>query len=39
MTALDTQEQRAQRVTWVIGGIAGAVLVVVVCLLCSRAFL
>ncbi|MFI7076146.1 hypothetical protein ACIBO1_02495 [Micromonospora sp. NPDC049903] len=39
MAALDAQEQRAQRLTWVIGGVAGAVLVVVVCLLCSRAFL
>ncbi|QOC93785.1 hypothetical protein [Micromonospora craniellae] len=36
MGALDAQEQRAQRTTWVIGGVAGAVLVVLVCLLCSR---
>ncbi|MFD1081662.1 hypothetical protein [Micromonospora andamanensis] len=36
MIALDAQEQRAQRVTWAVGAIAGAVLVVLTCLLCTR---
>ncbi|GGM25798.1 hypothetical protein GCM10011608_08230 [Micromonospora sonchi] len=37
MTALDAQEQRAQRVTWAVGLVAAAVLLLLVCLLCSRA--
>ncbi|WP_230415914.1 hypothetical protein [Micromonospora tarapacensis] len=36
MAALDGQEQRAQRVTWAVGAVAGAVLVVLGCLLCTR---
>ncbi|WP_239095605.1 hypothetical protein [Micromonospora lutea] len=36
MTGLDAQEQRAQRVTWIVGAVAGAVLVVLTCLLCTR---
>ncbi|MGC5054460.1 hypothetical protein ACLQ2S_23755 [Micromonospora sp. DT48] len=36
MIDLDAQEQRAQRVTWTVGAIAGAVLVVLTCLLCTR---
>ncbi|MCX4474502.1 hypothetical protein OOK41_30050 [Micromonospora sp. NBC_01655] len=36
-TGLDTEEQRAQRVTWSVGGVAAVVLVALVCLLCSRA--
>ncbi|WDZ86681.1 translation initiation factor 2 [Micromonospora cathayae] len=34
--ALDAAEQRAQRVTYGIGILAGAVLLVVVCLICTR---
>ncbi|MFV2103320.1 hypothetical protein [Micromonospora sp. LOL_024] len=37
--ALDAGEQRAQRVTWAVAAIAGAVLLVLGCLLCVRAFL
>ncbi|GIJ77231.1 hypothetical protein SAMN05443287_105114 [Micromonospora phaseoli] len=37
MGALDAREQRAQRVTWAIGAVAGAVLLVLGCLLCVRA--
>ncbi|GIJ25812.1 hypothetical protein Vqi01_09740 [Micromonospora qiuiae] len=37
MTALDAEEQRAQRVTWAVGLVAAAVLLLLVCLLCSRA--
>ncbi|WP_438941325.1 hypothetical protein [Micromonospora craterilacus] len=37
MVALDAQEQRAQRVTWSVGAVAAAVLLVLVCLLCTRA--
>ncbi|MDG4793544.1 hypothetical protein [Micromonospora sp. WMMD1082] len=37
MVALDAQEQRAQRVTWIIGAVAGAVLLILGCLLCTRA--
>ncbi|WP_325049932.1 hypothetical protein [Micromonospora radicis] len=36
MAALDAQEQRAQRVTWGVGTIAGVVALVLVCLLCAR---
>lgn len=36
MAALDVAEQRAQRVTYSIGAVAGAVLLILVCLLCSR---
>ncbi|WP_076470609.1 hypothetical protein [Micromonospora avicenniae] len=36
MAALDMAEQRAQRVTYSIGAVAGAVLLILVCLLCSR---
>ncbi|WP_253289920.1 hypothetical protein [Verrucosispora sioxanthis] len=36
MASLDAQEQRAQRVTWAVGAVAGAVLVVLTCLLCTR---
>ncbi|MFY1574310.1 hypothetical protein ACN26Z_05400 [Verrucosispora sp. WMMD703] len=36
MVSLDAQEQRAQRVTWAVGAVAGAVLVVLTCLLCTR---
>ncbi|WP_247673762.1 hypothetical protein [Micromonospora sp. C51] len=36
MISLDAQEQRAQRVTWTVGAVAGAVLVVLTCLLCTR---
>ncbi|MFI1191920.1 hypothetical protein ACH4T9_01375 [Micromonospora sp. NPDC020750] len=34
---LDVEEQRAQWVTWSVGGTAAVVLVALVCLLCSRA--
>ncbi|MEV6689961.1 hypothetical protein AB0M35_00590 [Micromonospora sp. NPDC051196] len=37
MIALDAQEQRAQRVTWGVGAVAGVILVALVCLLCTRA--
>ncbi|TCB99705.1 hypothetical protein E0H26_03885 [Micromonospora zingiberis] len=37
MAALDAREQRAQRLTWGVGAVAGAVLMVLVCLLCTRA--
>lgn len=33
---MDNAEQRAQRLTFGIGTVAGAVLVVLLCLLCSR---
>ncbi|MFG3709760.1 hypothetical protein [Micromonospora sp. NPDC047730] len=36
MAGLDTAEQRAQRLTYGVGALAGAVLVILVCLLCSR---
>ncbi|MBQ1025156.1 hypothetical protein KBX00_12340 [Micromonospora sp. C95] len=36
MVGLDAQEQRAQRVTWAVGAVAGGVLVVLTCLLCTR---
>ncbi|MFI7522551.1 hypothetical protein [Micromonospora globbae] len=36
MAALDAAEQRAGRLTYSIGAVAGVVLVIVVCLLCSR---
>ncbi|MEU6074652.1 hypothetical protein [Micromonospora sp. NPDC047074] len=36
MAGLDGAEQRAQQVTYGIGAVAGVVLVIVVCLLCSR---
>lgn len=36
MAALDAAEQRSQRVTYGFGAAAGVVLVVLVCLLCSR---
>ncbi|MGS2614100.1 hypothetical protein ACVCAH_06150 [Micromonospora sp. LZ34] len=36
MVGLDAAEQRAQRVTWSVGVVAGVVLVVLSCLLCSR---
>ncbi|MFC3504219.1 hypothetical protein ACFOOK_25080 [Micromonospora krabiensis] len=36
MAALDAAEQRAQRVTYGFGAVAGVVLVALVCLLCSR---
>ncbi|MEV0155300.1 hypothetical protein AB0H57_16370 [Micromonospora sp. NPDC050686] len=39
MAALDADEQQAQRVTWVLGAVAGVVLLGLLCLLCSRAFL
>jgi hypothetical protein len=38
MAELDAAEQRAQRVTWSVGGVATVVLVFLVCLLCARAF-
>jgi hypothetical protein len=37
MADMDGAEQRAQRLTWSIGAVAGVVLVLLVCLLCSRA--
>jgi hypothetical protein len=37
MAELDAAEQRAQHVTWSVGGVAAVVLVALVCLLCSRA--
>ncbi|WBB65131.1 hypothetical protein [Micromonospora sp. WMMD812] len=36
MAALDAAEQRAQRVTYGFGALAGVVLVILVCVLCSR---
>jgi hypothetical protein len=36
MADLDASEQRAQRLTFGFGAAAGVVLVVLVCLLCSR---
>ncbi|MEU8296536.1 hypothetical protein AB0C04_04525 [Micromonospora sp. NPDC048909] len=39
MAALDVAEQRAQRVTYSFGALAGVVLLVLVCLLCSRIIL
>ncbi|SCG42887.1 hypothetical protein GA0074704_1335 [Micromonospora siamensis] len=39
MAALDADEQRAQRFTWGMGAVAGVVLLLLLCLLCSRAFL
>ncbi|WP_433688127.1 hypothetical protein ACQP0I_05095 [Micromonospora carbonacea] len=38
MAGLDAVEQRAQHVTWVVGAVAGVVLLALLCLLCSRAF-
>ncbi|MEV4479473.1 hypothetical protein [Micromonospora coxensis] len=37
MEAMDTAEQQAQRLTYVVGAVAGAVLLILLCLLCSRA--
>ncbi|GAA2706205.1 hypothetical protein ACFY2R_02245 [Micromonospora olivasterospora] len=37
MVELDVAEQRAQRITWGVGGVAAVVLALLVCLLCSRA--
>jgi hypothetical protein len=37
MVDMDGAEQRAQRLTWSVGAVAGVVLVLLVCLLCSRA--
>ncbi|MEH0984617.1 hypothetical protein [Micromonospora sp. CPCC 205556] len=37
MEAMDAAEQRAQRLTYVIGAAAGVVLLLLLCLLCSRA--
>ncbi|BCJ58719.1 hypothetical protein Jiend_21410 [Micromonospora endophytica] len=37
MAALDTEEQRAQQVTRAVGIVAIVVLLLVVCLLCTRA--
>ncbi|MEW2376480.1 hypothetical protein AB0883_10295 [Micromonospora sp. NPDC047812] len=36
MAELDAAEQRAQRLTYGVGTVAGVVLVVLVCVLCSR---
>ncbi|SCL55887.1 hypothetical protein GA0070606_2517 [Micromonospora citrea] len=36
MAGLDTAEQHAQRLTYGVGAVAGIVLVLLVCLLCSR---
>ncbi|WP_207786252.1 hypothetical protein [Micromonospora globispora] len=36
MAAMDMEEQRAQRLTYSIGTVAGVVLVILLCLLCSR---
>ncbi|MEU5946922.1 hypothetical protein ABZ793_15335 [Micromonospora sp. NPDC047465] len=36
MAGLDMAEQRAQRLTYGVGALAGAVLVILICLLCSR---
>ncbi|NJP32840.1 hypothetical protein [Micromonospora thermarum] len=36
MAELDLAEQRAQRVTWTVGAVAGVLLLVLMCLLCSR---
>ncbi|PGH46319.1 hypothetical protein COO58_03465 [Micromonospora sp. WMMA1996] len=36
MAAMDQAEQRAQRVTYGVGAVVGAVLVLLTCLLCSR---
>ncbi|MFG3703656.1 hypothetical protein ACGF7U_02815 [Micromonospora sp. NPDC047670] len=36
MAGLDAAEQRAQRLTYGVGAVAGAVLLVLVCVLCSR---
>ncbi|MEU3452038.1 hypothetical protein ABZ671_00145 [Micromonospora sp. NPDC006766] len=36
MAAMDRTEQRAQRLTYGIGAVAGVVLVILTCLLCSR---
>jgi hypothetical protein len=36
MAELDATEQRAQRLTYGVGTVAGVVLVVLVCVLCSR---
>ncbi|MEU1888634.1 hypothetical protein [Micromonospora sp. WMMD987] len=37
MEAMDVAEQQAQRVTWSVGVVVGVVLLVLLCLLCSRA--
>ncbi|SCF49211.1 hypothetical protein GA0070216_13310 [Micromonospora matsumotoense] len=34
---MDAAEQRAQRVTWSVGAVIGIVLLLLLCLLCSRA--
>ncbi|SCF37768.1 hypothetical protein GA0074695_6305 [Micromonospora viridifaciens] len=39
MTAMDQAEQQAQRLTYGIGAVAGVVLVILMCLLCSRVIL
>ncbi|SCL26931.1 hypothetical protein GA0070616_3402 [Micromonospora nigra] len=36
MDALDADEQRAQRLTWSVGAVAGVVLLGLLCLLCTR---
>ncbi|SCL44844.1 hypothetical protein GA0070604_0636 [Micromonospora eburnea] len=36
MTVIDQAEQRSQRLTYGIGTVAGVVLVILTCLLCSR---
>jgi hypothetical protein len=36
LASLEAQEQQAQRVTWTVGAVAGAILVVLTCLLCTR---
>ncbi|SCL49137.1 hypothetical protein GA0070617_1090 [Micromonospora yangpuensis] len=39
MAGLDNAEQRAQRVTYGVGAVAGVVLLVLLCLFCSRLLL
>ena len=39
MAELDLAEQRAQRLTWTVGAVAGALLLVLTCALCSRLLL
>lgn len=36
MVELDTDEQRAQRITYMVGSVAGAVLLILLCLFCTR---
>ncbi|SBT54417.1 hypothetical protein GA0070621_5407 [Micromonospora narathiwatensis] len=36
MAAMDQAEQQSQRLTYGIGAVAGVVLVILTCLLCSR---